>query len=365
MRNCVHATLAAALALTFAEPDSGSDGAGCAIRAPRPFPPPRPFHRSPGGSPCWLTRRPIPMRRCGDAAAVARRAAATVVRPTPRPDPRWRAIPRAAEAPHPSPTSGTVATVLDTSLIPGRSLAPIDLVNALRLAGMRELDIAIARRRVNESIADLHYAWAQWLPSLFLGPTWYRADGQVQTVTGQVENVNRSSLFIGGLAATTAPGYPAASPGTGYMPLNGSSAVFRFSDAIYMPIAAQRVVNANRAGVHAANNDAILSVAEAYFDLQQACGLLAINKEAVNNAKELSEITGSLRAHRRRAGSRSSTSAHRAAASPQGYGIVYRELTGGLGQPGAAPGARPAKRAGADRARRVHDNLDSRQRAAR
>ena len=187
----------------------------------------------------------------------------------------------------------TVAKTLDTSLIPGRSVEPIDLANALRLAGARDVDIAIARRRVNQSLADLHYAWAQWLPSLFLGPTWYRADGQIQTITGQVENVNRSSLFVGGLAATTAPGFAAASPGTGYPPLNGSSAVFRFSDAIYGPIAAQRVLNAADAHVRAINNDALLRVAEAYFDLQQACGLLAINREAASNAKELSDITGS------------------------------------------------------------------------
>jgi outer membrane protein TolC len=206
--------------------------------------------------------------------------------------PRAAPIPRTVESEVPGPLGATVATVLDTSLIPGRSIDPIDLPNALRLAGVRELDIALSRQRVNESIADLQYAWAQWLPSLFLGPTWYRADGQVQTITGQVENVNRNSLFLGGLAATTAPGFAAPSPGTGYPALNGSSAVFRFSDAIYMPLAAQRVVNANVAGVHAANNDAMLQVAEAYFDLQQACGLLAINREAVGNAKELSDITG-------------------------------------------------------------------------
>ena len=193
----------------------------------------------------------------------------------------------------PSPLGATVETVLDTSLIPGRSIEPIDLPNALRLAGVRGLDIAIATQRVNESIADLQFAWAQWLPSLFLGPTWYRADGQVQTVTGQVQNVNRSSLFLGGVAATTAPGYAAPSPGTGYAPLNGSSAVFRFSDAIYGPLAARRVVNAGQAGVHAANNNTMLEVAEAYFDLQQACGLLAISREAVANAKALSDITGS------------------------------------------------------------------------
>ena len=193
----------------------------------------------------------------------------------------------------PGPLGATVATVLDTSLIPGRSIEPIDLPNALRLAGARDVDIAIARRRVNQSLAELQYAWAQWLPSLFLGPTWYRADGQVATITGQVQNVNRSSLFLGGLAATSAPGFPAASPGTGYPPLNGTSAVFRFSDAIYGPIAAQRLLNAADARVHAVNNDAILRVAEAYFDLQQACGLVAIQREAVHNAKELSDITGS------------------------------------------------------------------------
>ena len=291
---CVRVALAAALAFSTASPIMAQT-APAARPSATSIPPPRPFRSVARGS-----------QPAGPPGAAATDAGDDRSLPAPLPGvqsrpssagsqarPEAAAIPRAAEAPHPSPTSGTVATVLDTSLIPGRSLAPIDLVNALRLAGMRELDIAIARRRVNESIADLHYAWAQWLPSLFLGPTWYRADGQVQTVTGQVENVNRSSLFLGGVAATTAPGFAAASPGTGYVPLNGSSAVFRFSDAIYMPIAAQRVVNANRAGVHAANNDAILSVAEAYFDLQQACGLLAINKEAVNNAKELSDITGS------------------------------------------------------------------------
>jgi outer membrane protein TolC len=206
--------------------------------------------------------------------------------------PEAAALPNEVVRESSSPSGATVASVLDTSLVPGRSIEPIDLPNALRLAGARDVDIAIARRRVNQSLADLQFACAQWLPSLFLGPTWYRADGQVQTINGPVENVNRSSLFIGGLAATTAPGYAAASPGTGFMPLNGSSAVFRFSDAIYGPIAARRVLNAADAHVHAINNDAILRVAEAYFDLQQACGLLAISREAVSNAKELSEITG-------------------------------------------------------------------------
>ena len=132
-----------------------------------------------------------------------------------------------------------------------------------------------------------------WLPSLFIGPTWYREDGQVQTITGQVQTISRNSLFIDGLAASTAPGFPAASPGTGYPPLNGTSAVFRFSDAIYMPKAAGRVVASNRNAVHAATDDALLAAAEAYFDLQEASGRLAIAGEAAANALALPEITGS------------------------------------------------------------------------
>ena len=85
---------------------------------------------------------------------------------------------------------------VDTALIPGRAVEPIDLANALRLAGARDLDIAIARQRILQAAADLKQARVLWLPSLFYGPTWYRADGQIQTITGQVETIDRSSLFL-------------------------------------------------------------------------------------------------------------------------------------------------------------------------
>ena len=100
-----------------------------------------------------------------------------------------------------------------------------------------DLDIATARQRVCESVAELQRARALWLPSLFIGPTWYRADGQIQTITGPVETIDRSSLFIGATAAL-ANAFPSASPGTGFPSLNGLSATLRISDAIYEPLAA-------------------------------------------------------------------------------------------------------------------------------
>ena len=95
------------------------------------------------------------------------------------------------EASKPTAVKPPAHATLDASLIPGRSIDPIDLANVLKLAGARDLDIAIAKQRVNAALADMQQAYAMWLPSLFLGPTWYRADGQVQTITGQVENVAR------------------------------------------------------------------------------------------------------------------------------------------------------------------------------
>ena len=97
---------------------------------------------------------------------------------------------------------------VDTVLIPGRAVEPIDLANALRLAGARDLDIAIARQRILQAAADLKQARALWLPSLFYGPTWYRADGQIQAVTGQVETIDRSSLFLGARRRSPTPSPP-------------------------------------------------------------------------------------------------------------------------------------------------------------
>jgi outer membrane protein TolC len=73
--------------------------------------------------------------------------------------------------------------------------------------------------------------------------------------------------------------------------VNGLSSVLRISDAIFLPLAARRVVSASRAGFQARTNDALLEVAEAYLDLQLASGRLAIAREAADNAERLSEIT--------------------------------------------------------------------------
>ena len=141
-------------------------------------------------------------------------------------------------------------------------------------------------------MALLSQARALWLPSLFYGPTWYRSDGQVQTVNGQVQTIDRSGLFVGGEAAlaNTVPGAAAGDRHPLPERTQLHAAVLRRDLRAH---GRARVLNANRAGLQTATNNALLQVAEAYLDLQVATGRLAIAREAAANAEELSRITGS------------------------------------------------------------------------
>jgi len=138
--------------------------------------------------------------------------------------------------------------------------------------------------------ADLQHARALWLPSIFIGPNWIRHDGQAQVVEGPVRTISKSSLFLGATAAggssITGP-VPAGGPA----PVTGLTTVLRISDAIFLPLAARQIVDARRAGIRTAANDALLGTAESYMELQRAAGRLAIAREAAANAAELVAVT--------------------------------------------------------------------------
>jgi outer membrane protein TolC len=176
--------------------------------------------------------------------------------------------------------------------VPGQVIQPIDLPGALRLAGARDLDIAIARERIAEALGELGQARVLWLPSLYLGPNWIRHDGQVQLVNGPVQTISKSSLFLGATAAggssVTGP-IPAGGPAQ----VSGLTTILRISDAIFEPLAARQVVGARQAGLQVATNDALLGLAEAYLDLQSAAGRIMIAREAATNAETLTELTAS------------------------------------------------------------------------
>jgi outer membrane protein TolC len=177
-------------------------------------------------------------------------------------------------------------------LEPGQTIQPIDLTSALRLAGARDLDIAIARQRVSQALAELEEARVLWLPSLYVGPNWIRHDGQAQMVEGGVRSISKSSLFLGATAAV-GQGINGPIPAGGPAQVGGLTTVLRISDAIFTPLAARQTVAARQAGVRTASNDAMLGASEAYLDLQHAAGRLAIAREAVAQAEELANLTAS------------------------------------------------------------------------
>lgn len=229
-----------------------------------------------------------------EPAAFEQISATALLDPGPLPAPRGE--PLATEILDRIPERLTTTAAVDLSavgqLAPGQEIHPIDLAAALRLAGARDLDIAIARTRVAAAAADVRHARALWLPSMFIGPNWIRHDGQVQIVEGPVRTVSKSSLFLG---ATAAAGSSVSGPipAGGPAQVTGLTTVLRFSDAIFLPLAAEQIVDARQAKVRVATNDALLGLAESYMALQRAAGRLAIAREAAEHADRLARITAS------------------------------------------------------------------------
>lgn len=185
-----------------------------------------------------------------------------------------------------APAVGADGLPLDLIPTPAEAL-PIDLATALRLAGASNLQIALARASVGEAQAVLSLANVLWVPSLQAGVGYNRHDGQIQDTRGDIIEVSRSSLFTGGGAVTD-----------GAFPLTGAAAgPARFAvdlplaDALFEPLAARRVVGAERANVQAMFNDALVDAAAAYLALGEAYVQLGIAQQAIEHARELARIT--------------------------------------------------------------------------
>ncbi len=149
---------------------------------------------------------------------------------------------------------------------------PIDLASALRLVNSRALDIAIAGEQIRKASAQYDQAKYIWLPTISVGPQYYRHDGQYQNSAGQVNNVSLTSFSAGA----------------------GVNAVFTPADAIYQALAARQVVRARQADLTATTNDTATLVAQAYFTAQQARGNLFAAQETVREAQKLVDRTKAL-----------------------------------------------------------------------
>src|SRR5262249_53907327 len=111
-------------------------------------------------------------------------------------------------ADEPRPPAGATVPALPAGARP----LPINLPTALHLANVRPLDIAVASERIRVAQARLAQSRVLWLPTIYLGVDYFRHDGQIQDVAGEVFGTSKSYFQAGAGPhagfAPTAPIYP-------------------------------------------------------------------------------------------------------------------------------------------------------------
>jgi outer membrane protein TolC len=142
---------------------------------------------------------------------------------------------------------------------------PIDLPTALQLANSSNPTIALARARVREAYAHLREAQLTWLPDLRTGPAYLRHDGLIQNSAGAVFQTSKWNFYMGG----------------------GAVIAFDTSTALFAPLVAQRLVEAQRADARGVRDSVQLEVALGYLDLLELYGRLAINADTLARALDM------------------------------------------------------------------------------
>jgi outer membrane protein TolC len=155
---------------------------------------------------------------------------------------------------------------------PGDQALPINLATALRLAGARPLIISAAQASVGVAAAQLERAGVLWLPSVDAGVGYYRHDGITQGQSGNFY-INTKDQFMAG---------------------GGVRAIFSATDAIFAPLAARQVLRSRGSALEVARNDALLTVAESYFNVQQARGQIAGANDVIRKVQALADKINSL-----------------------------------------------------------------------
>jgi outer membrane protein TolC len=166
--------------------------------------------------------------------------------------------------------------------IPSDGTYPIDLANALALGGANSLQVQLARERVLEAESRYVRARALWLPSLRFGVGYNRHDGRIQATPGQVVEVGRNSLFVGGGAGLGGALLAGGSGGPSRLSVNLSLA-----DAAFEPLSTGQELNAKDAAEQAAINDTLRDVAVAYFQLVEVRGKEANARQALSDTSAM------------------------------------------------------------------------------
>jgi outer membrane protein TolC len=160
----------------------------------------------------------------------------------------------------------------------------IDLTVALRLAGVDNPTINLAREQVREALADLLGARSLLLPTVNVGGNYHLHNGILQSSSGGLRNLNSQSLYLGAGAAAV---------GSGSAAFPGVRLFAHLGDAVYEPLAARQRVSARRSDAQAVQNHTLLEVSVAYLDLVEAEARLEILRQGETDVDEVVRVTKS------------------------------------------------------------------------
>lgn len=182
--------------------------------------------------------------------------------------------------------------------------SPIDLGIALRLAGVENPTINLARESIREAQAEQQAARALLLPTVNVGGNFNLHRGVLQQSSGNILDVNRQALYLGAGAQAV---------GTGTVAFPGVRLFAHLGDAAYEPLAARQRVAARTGDAHAVQNDILLDVAAAYLELIGAEERVRLLKQGEADLGEVVRLTAAYA----KAGQGRSADANRAAANFQ------------------------------------------------
>ena len=159
---------------------------------------------------------------------------------------------------------------------------PIDLPAALQLAGLNSPEVLLAQQRVLAVTARQQLAAAQALPDLNIGTSFDSHTGALQTSSGLIEKVERSTLYVGAGGNAV---------GSGTVNLPGLQYNLNVGETYFEYLVSRQQSERSRAGATATRNNVLLQIAIAYCQLVRAQGTRAIAVQVREDAAEIARIT--------------------------------------------------------------------------
>jgi outer membrane protein TolC len=180
------------------------------------------------------------------------------------------------------PAKGLAPFPITPLTILAPEVQPIDLTSALRLAGVQNPELNVARTRILEAAAERQLAAAYFLPSINPGFDYDAHSGVLQQSNGNILSLNRSTLYVG------AGSYAV---GSGTVNIPGVYFAANIGVGAFSYLASKQTVGQREFETLAVRNQVLLQVTLAYSELLRAEGRVAVETQARDEAREIARLT--------------------------------------------------------------------------